>query len=64
MKKSFFKNYFGIIIACLITFSFFLPKLIQGKVPIPADVILGLYHPWRDLAFDGFNIGKFPTKKV
>ena len=62
MKKSFFKNYFGIIIACLITFSFFLPKLIQGKVPIPADVILGLYHPWRDLAFDGFNIGKFPTK--
>lgn len=24
------------------------PFLIEGKMPIPADTIAGLYHPWRD----------------
>ncbi len=58
MKKSFF----NILLACLLTFSFFLPNLISGKIPIPADDLLGLYHPWRDQSFAGFNPGKFPVK--
>ncbi|HSA84321.1 MAG TPA: hypothetical protein VLF20_05575, partial [Patescibacteria group bacterium] len=32
-----------------ITFLFFNPVFISGKLPIPADTIIGLYHPYRDL---------------
>lgn len=39
-----------------------MPKIAVGKVPIPADSLLGLYHPWRDNAYDGFNPYRFPTK--
>lgn len=28
---------------------FFYPTLIQRKLPVPADSLVGLYHPWRDL---------------
>ncbi|MBU3978548.1 YfhO family protein [Patescibacteria group bacterium] len=28
---------------------FFYPFFLQGKLPIPADTIIGLYHPFRDL---------------
>jgi hypothetical protein len=28
---------------------FFYPFFIQGKLPIPADTIVGLYYPFRDL---------------
>ena len=58
MKKLFFE----ISLACLLTFLFFLPNLLQGKVPIPADSLLGLYHPFRDVSLDGYNPGKFPAK--
>ena len=60
MKKSFFS--FNFLFASLLTLLFFLPKIAVGKVPIPADSLLGLYHPWRDNAYDGFNPYKFPTK--
>lgn len=33
------------IILCFIIFS---PFFLQGKIPIPADDLVGLYHPWRD----------------
>lgn len=58
MKKSFFK----VAIIFFAIFLFFLPKIISGKVPVPVDSLLGLYHPWRDNAYDGFNAYKFPTK--
>src|SRR3989338_6704605 len=61
MKKSSFK-FAPVILVCLMVFSFFLPKLLNGKVPIPADSLLGLYHPWRDLSIDNYLAGKFPTK--
>lgn len=32
------------------------PFLFQGYLPIPADTIVGLYHPWRD-----FFVGYFPN---
>ncbi len=31
---------------------FFYPTLISGKLPIPSDALVGLYHPWRDLYAD------------
>lgn len=33
----------------LISFSFFYPFFLQGKLPIPTDNIIGLFHPFRDL---------------
>src|SRR3989344_2775167 len=38
---------FAIIV--LIPFIFFWQFLIKGLLPIPADTIIGLYHPFRDL---------------
>src|SRR3989344_840007 len=62
MKKLSSKTFFGAVIVCILTFLFFLPNLLIGKVPIPADDLLGLYHPWRDQTYDGYNVGKFPVK--
>lgn len=28
---------------------FFYPTILQGKLPVPSDALVGLYHPWRDL---------------
>ncbi len=50
------------LLAVLIVFSFFAVHLPFGKVPVPADSLLGLYHPFRDVSFDGYNPGKVPVK--
>jgi len=31
---------------------FFSPTIFQGKLPVPSDSLVGLYHPWRDLYKD------------
>ena len=46
MKKLFF---LPLIFLFLIIFSFYHSFLLQGKLPIPSDTIVGLYHPFRDL---------------
>lgn len=61
MKKS-SSNLLFTLLTCFLILLFFLPNLILGKVPIPADSLLGLYHPFRDLSIDGYNPGKFPVK--
>ena len=63
MRKYFFKRSFlGLLTCAFIVFLFFLPNLSKGKIPIPADSLLGLYHPFRDISIDGYNPGKFPVK--
>jgi len=62
LGKSFFKPLLAPFLACLLTFSFFLPYLGRGKVPIPADVIPGVFYPWRDNSIGGYNPSKFPVK--
>ncbi len=56
------RHFLGAVLAGFLVLLFFIPNLVRGKVPIPADALLGLYHPWRDNAIDGYNPGKFPTK--
>ena len=36
------------VFICIILF-FFRPFILQGKLPIPSDTIIGLYHPFLDL---------------
>lgn len=64
MKRFFFKKSFlrGLVICSFLTLSFFLPKILSGFIPVPADNLLGLYHPFRDINFEGYNAGKFPAK--
>ena len=36
---------------------FFRPFILEGKIPIPADTIVGMYHPWRDVVWDNLVAG-------
>lgn len=56
LKEFLVKNKFLVFII-LAAVVFFYPFLLQGKIPIPADTILGLYHPWRDNVWDGKGTG-------
>ena len=60
MKKFFSK--LPILAPVFLILSFFLPNLLIGKIPIPADSLLGLYLPFRDQAREGYDPGRFPTK--
>lgn len=33
----------------IITAVFFYQTVLYGKLPVPSDTLVGLYHPWRDL---------------
>jgi hypothetical protein len=56
IKKFLFKFWplFAFIFLVLV---FFYPFWLEGKLPIPADTIVGMYHPWRDQVWDGFTTG-------
>lgn len=60
--KKLSSNFKFLFICAIFPLIFFAPQLLKGKIPIPADSLLGLYHPWRDLSWEGFNAGKFPVK--
>lgn len=62
MKKLFTKYPLKVFLVPLIIVIFFLPNLSASKLPIPADALLGLYHPWRDNPFGNFNEYKYPVK--
>lgn len=61
MNRFYYKAFWPIL-TCFLTLLFFIPNLIAGSVPIPADSVLGLYHPWRDTQIENYQPGKFPTK--
>jgi hypothetical protein len=42
-------KFIPIILLGVITLIFFKSFVLSGKLPIPADTIIGLYHPFRDL---------------
>lgn len=55
MKK--ILKYIPVVLLCLSAVVFFHPFFINNKLPIPADTIAGLYHPFRDLYADKFPNG-------
>src|SRR3990167_449367 len=62
MKKLYFSKKLTPFFSAVLALLFFLPSLFAGKIQISADALIGLYHPFRDESFQGFNPGKFPTK--
>lgn len=49
------------LILILVVLSFFSPFWILGKLPIPSDSLVGMYHPWRDSMNTEYPRG-FPYK--
>lgn len=46
------KDFLSIAVILFSILLFFYPFFLQGKLPIPGDTIVGLYHPFRDLYSD------------
>lgn len=46
------KDFLSLTVILFSIFLFFTPFFLQGKVPIPGDTVVGLYHPFRDLYAD------------
>lgn len=40
-----------------LTFVFFWKFFLKGLIPIPADIIVGIYYPWRDHVWGGLVAG-------
>lgn len=40
----------------IVTLLFFYPVWVQGKVPLPADIVVGSYFPWLDYKW-GYEVG-------
>lgn len=55
-KRSVSKRW-PLIIFGLVLIVFFKQFLLAGKLPLPADTIVGMYHPWRDVVWNGFTAG-------
>lgn len=55
VKKHFAKRFMKLskflspLFVAFVVVVFFYPFFLQGKLPIPSDTIIGLYHPFRDL---------------
>lgn len=58
----FSKDFRSCLVLILLILAFFIPNLIKSKIPLPADALLGLYHPFRDIDVGGYNQAKFPVK--
>lgn len=41
-------KFFPFFLIFLVSFVLFWQFFLNGKVPLPADTIVGMYHPWRD----------------
>lgn len=52
-KQTLLSVFFLAFISLVFSWKFFL----RGLVPIPADVIVGIYYPWRDHIWAGFVAG-------
>lgn len=46
-----------ILILLCIAAGFFIRTFTRGYLPVPADTLVGLYHPWRDMLADSFPRG-------
>lgn len=57
MLKKFFFKIWPILVILVLVFIFFWQFFLKGLVPIPADVIVGIYYPWRDHVWNNLVAG-------
>lgn len=56
-RNKYMKQCIGILFFLLFVFLFFAPFFFQGKLPVPSDTLVGMYHPWRDLYAEEYPRG-------
>jgi hypothetical protein len=54
---NFIKRHFAILLVFVVCLVFFYPTFVKGLAPVPADTIIGLYHPFRDLYVKSYPNG-------
>lgn len=57
MRLSKLNKIWPLVLLLAIVGLFFRSFIFEGKLPLPADTILGMYHPWRDVVWDNFTAG-------
>ncbi|MCL4382904.1 MAG: YfhO family protein [Patescibacteria group bacterium] len=55
--KLFLVKIFPIVFFLILSLFFFKPVIFENKLPLPADTIVGLYHPWRDYYLKDYPSG-------
>lgn len=58
MKKDYLALFFLFIVCC----AFFYKSIFFGLVPIPGDLLIGEYGPWKTYSYLGYVPGSFPNK--
>lgn len=53
---------FILFLSFFISAIFFYKLFIYGLVPIPGDLLISEYNPWRNYSYFGYNPGSFPNK--
>ena len=56
LKKLIINNWPMFVIFLIVTI-FFWRFIFRGLLPIPMDMIVGMYHPWRDIVWDNLEAG-------
>jgi len=56
MLRNFFLRAWPIFLIFLLVFIFFWKFFLKGLLPIPADIVVGLYYPWLDYKW-GYAVG-------
>lgn len=54
--KKFFLQHWPVFAIFLLVFIFFWKFFLKGLIPIPADIIVGMYYPWLDYKW-GYSVG-------
>lgn len=57
-----FKKLFPLSVLILISVLFFYKLFLYGSVPIPGDLLIAEYGPWKYYSYLGYNPGSFPNK--
>ena len=47
-------NNWGTLIILIISLIFFYPVLLQNKIPLPLDALVGAHVPWTEVNWDGY----------
>ena len=50
-------RFWPLVAIFLLSLVFFWKFFFQGLLPVPADTIVGMYHPWREVVWDGLTAG-------
>jgi hypothetical protein len=50
-----------VVVLILVTIITFWPVFLMGQIPLPGDILIGNYHPWKDVVWENKNAG-YPVK--